>query len=124
VSISAVDTRPFSGLETPREKHIRSSEKAVLLADALVRHGPQRMQASDQRRVHAEYAATWRRHVARRIHWSALYAQLAMRPRIFGGMVPALQRNPALLTWFARWCGKVRPGPVIRSRDRAEQACA
>jgi 2-polyprenyl-6-methoxyphenol hydroxylase-like FAD-dependent oxidoreductase len=99
-------------------------QSAVLLAGALVRHGPQRMQASDQRRVHAEYAVTWRRHVARRIHLSALYAQLAMRPRIFGSMVPALQRNPALLTWFARWCGKVRPGPVIGSKDRAEQACA
>ncbi len=56
--------------------------------------------------VRNAYAATWRRNFSRRLHVSALFAHLFMRPvssRLAAGM---LERVPQLLTWGARWSGK------------------
>lgn len=94
-------------------------QSAVLLADTLLGHGAQRADGPAQARIHAAYAEAWQRHFARRIRLSALYAQLAMRPHLLKGILPALERNPALLTRFARWCGKVRPGPGLAASERA-----
>lgn len=91
-------------------------QSAVLLVDTIVRHGTQGVDGPAQLRIHAAYADAWRRHFARRIRLSALYAQLAMRPHVFGGLLSAVEHKPALLTRFARWCGKVRPGPASPGR--------
>jgi len=64
-------------------------------------------------RVHQEYAATWRRHFAARVHAAALIAQWAMRPRVIASSLPWLRRWPQLLHWGARLSGKDR---VIRSQ--------
>ena len=96
-------------------------QSAVLLADTLVRHGAQGADGPAQQCIHAAYADAWHRHFARRIRLSALYAQLAMRPHIVSGLLPALERNPALLTRFARWCGKVRPGPGLARGEKAAE---
>ncbi|MDB5747041.1 MAG: dependent oxidoreductase [Massilia sp.] len=96
-------------------------QSAVLLAGTLVGDGLPRADGQAQARLHAEYVQGWRRHFARRIRLAALYAQLAMRPHIVSGGLPALERNPALLTRFARWSGKVRPGPGIARNGRATE---
>jgi menaquinone-9 beta-reductase len=52
------------------------------------------------------YAATWRRNFSRRLHVSAVFAHLFMRPvcaRLAAGI---LVRAPQLLSWGARWSGK------------------
>ena len=96
-------------------------QSAVLLVDTLLAHGVRRADGQAQLRVHAAYAEGWRRHFARRIRLSALYAHLAMRPDIFSGLLPTLERNPVLLTWLARWCGKVCPGPGLASNRMAHE---
>jgi 2-polyprenyl-6-methoxyphenol hydroxylase-like FAD-dependent oxidoreductase len=85
-------------------------QSAVLLVAALLRHRGQG--AAAHARLHAAYAEAWRRQFGARIRMSALYAQLAMRPQLFGGLLPSLARHPALLTRLARWCGKVAPAPA------------
>ena len=96
-------------------------QSAILLVDTLGRHGACQADGSAQVRAHAAYTAGWRRHFARRIRLSALYAQLAMRPHLFSSILPAFERNPALLTRFARWCGKVRPGPGLCGSKTAHE---
>jgi hypothetical protein len=96
-------------------------QSAVLLVDTLLGHGVQRADGETQLRAYMAYADAWQRHFARRIRLSALYAQLAMRPHIFKGILPALERHPALLTRFARWSGKVRPGPGIACKRQATE---
>jgi hypothetical protein len=39
---------------------------------------------------------------------AALFAQAAMRPTITGRVLPLLRRAPGLLTYSARWSGKIR----------------
>lgn len=98
-------------------------QSAVLLVDTLVEHDARRADAQAQATVHAAYAAAWHGHFARRIRLSALYAQLAMRPRFLSELLPTLERHPALLTWLARWSGKVRPAPTLAgSKKTAEFA--
>ena len=56
--------------------------------------------------VRDAYAATWRRNFSRRLHVSALFAHLFMRPvcaRLAAGI---LEHVPQLLTWGAGWSGK------------------
>jgi flavin-dependent dehydrogenase len=63
-----------------------------------------RAQAGLQRR----YAADWRRAFAPRLRVAAAFAHLAMRPRTAAALMRLVQIWPALLTWGARWGGKVR----------------
>lgn len=98
-------------------------QSAVLLVDTLLGHGVQGADGAMQGRAYQAYAEAWQGHFARRIRLSALYAQLAMRPHLFKSILPALERHPALLTRFARWSGKVRPGPgLARKRQETEYA--
>lgn len=85
-------------------------QSAVLLVGTVLRHRGQG--AAAHGRLHAAYAEAWRRQFGARIRMSALYAQLAMRPQLFGRLLPALARHPGLLTRLARWCGKVTPAPA------------
>ncbi len=92
-------------------------QSAVLLAEILVRRQAHRAGAPSHQGARSEYAASWRRRFGRRIRMSALYAHLAMRPQVFGAVLPALGRHPALLTGFARWCGKVRPRSRVQGKE-------
>lgn len=72
---------------------VNTQRRSVLSSDVLesVRNG---------------YAATWRRNFTRRLHVSALFAHLFMRPvcaRLAAGI---LEHVPQLLTWGAGWSGK------------------
>ena len=61
-------------------------------------------QADLQRR----YAASWRHHFAPRLRLAAVFAHLAMRPRLAAALLKLVQVWPRLLTLGARWGGKVR----------------
>ncbi|WP_151633144.1 NAD(P)/FAD-dependent oxidoreductase [Noviherbaspirillum aerium] len=110
VGNAAGETHPIIG-----EGMSMAIQSAILLADML---GPHRRHAADaqwQAALQIEYARAWRRHFAGRIRLAAVFAHAAMRPALCGGVLPLLQRYPALLERFARWSGKVRPGPRMEA---------
>ena len=94
-------------------------QSSVLAARILCPHrgdiGDVRLQA----RLQATYASAWRHHFANRIHLSAVFAHAAMRPGIYGHVLPILIRYPALLRQFAQWCGKIKAGPGMNSGKQA-----
>ena len=61
--------------------------------------------------VQRRYAADWRRHFNGRLRLASVFAHLAMRPSLSTSLVSMLGRWPGLLTWGARWGGKVRCAP-------------
>jgi 2-polyprenyl-6-methoxyphenol hydroxylase-like FAD-dependent oxidoreductase len=110
VGNAAGETHPIIG-----EGMSMAIQSAILLANMI---GPHRQQASDpqwQARVQSDYANAWRRHFTSRIRLAALFAHAAMHPAICSWALPLLQRHPALLGRFARWSGKVRPGPHMET---------
>jgi flavin-dependent dehydrogenase len=88
-------------------------QSGMLAANSLAAHRDDIGDASLQARLQAAYATAWRRHFARRIHLSAVFAHAAMRPGIYGPVLPILIRYPALLRQFAQWCGKIKAGPKM-----------
>jgi flavin-dependent dehydrogenase len=60
-------------------------------------------------RVRQSYARDWRRNFSRRLHLSALFAHLFMRPATTRLATGLLARFPHLLTLGARWSGKAEP---------------
>lgn len=87
-------------------------QSAWLLAAMLDAHRAPLLEDENARASHAalarEYASLWRRRFAGRVRFAALCAELAMRPRASGLLLPALRRRPALLAEAARLGGKVR----------------
>jgi flavin-dependent dehydrogenase len=71
--------------------------------------GPLKSQIADARAVDAAghiYARAWRDAFARRIRASALIAHWAMHPGLVRAMLPAFERWPRVLKWFAEAAGK------------------
>lgn len=64
-------------------------------------------QCAWQQRVRARYVAEWRHQFTPRLRLAALFAQVAMRPRLLAPLLPLLNRA-RLLTYGARWSGKAR----------------
>jgi hypothetical protein len=60
-------------------------------------------------RIRQDYARDWRRNFSRRLHLSALFAHLFMRPASTRMATNLLARFPQLLTLGARWSGKAEP---------------
>lgn len=106
VGNAAGETHPIIG-----EGISMAIQSAVLLANMLAPHRQHAGDADWQAGMQADYARAWRRHFAGRIRLAAAFAHAAMRPDLCGCMLPLLRRYPALLGRFARWSGKVRPGP-------------
>ena len=94
-------------------------QSAMLAANILAPYHDHIEDAHLQARLQAAYTLAWRRHFARRIYLSAVYAHAAMRPGIYGRVLPILIRYPALLRQFAHWCGKVKAGPGMNSGKQA-----
>lgn len=67
--------------------------------------------------VGREYAASWRKSFAPRIYTAALLAHLAMRPGAAPVVLPVLRRWPAIMTWGAKWSGKVKQVTEILDDD-------
>lgn len=82
-------------------------QSAWLLCGFLTRHRSRLLTHGPQHQIHRAYAAAWRRNFALRIRLAAVFAHLAMRPKWSAGLLPLLQRHPGLLTWSARWSGKI-----------------
>jgi flavin-dependent dehydrogenase len=83
-------------------------QSAWMLCDLLIAHRAASDPRATWRHIHREYARAWHRSFAARIRWSAVFAQLAMRPQLARGLLPLLMRWPALVTGAARLSGKVR----------------
>jgi flavin-dependent dehydrogenase len=56
--------------------------------------------------VAVAYRQAWQRAFGPRLLASSLLAHWAMRPGAVAGILPAVRRFPAILTWGARWSGK------------------
>jgi flavin-dependent dehydrogenase len=82
-------------------------QSAWLLADMLIEKEGIALHRAGQQLIRQEYAKCWRQLFARRLHLAAVFAHLAMRPRLAGGLLPLLRRHPDLLTYAAKWCGKI-----------------
>ena len=86
-------------------------QSAYLLCTRLTREGDAasapRLQAIAQ-----EYRRDWRRNFARRVHASALFAQIAVRPVTAGIATALLARAPSMLTLGAYIAGKAQR-PII-----------
>lgn len=87
-------------------------QSAVLLADLLSPCIGQRNDAVFLHALQRQYNSAWRKHFALRIHLAAVFAHVAMRPRLLRKVLPMLTRHPHLLTHAARWSGKVRDAPM------------
>lgn len=87
-------------------------QSAVLLADLLSPCIDQRNDAVFLHALQGQYNSAWRKHFASRIHLAAVFAHVAMRPRLLSKILPMLTRHPHLLTHAARWSGKVRDAPM------------
>ena len=61
-----------------------------------------------QREVAHRYAAQWQLRFRHRLRLAAAFAQLAMRPASAASLMTLARAWPALLTFGARWSGKVR----------------
>ena len=61
-----------------------------------------------QAKLQHRYVAAWRREFVPRLRVAALFAHVAMRPRLAAAMVRLVRWWPGLLTQGARWGGKVR----------------
>ena len=94
-------------------------QSAMLAANILAPYHDDIEDARLQALLQATYAKVWRRHFARRIHLSAVFAHAAMRPGMYGRVLPILIRYPALLSQFAHWCGKVQAGPGMSGGKQA-----
>lgn len=70
-------------------------------------------------RIRQDYARDWRRNFSRRLHLSALFAHLFMRPATTRLATSLLARFPHLLTLGARWSGKAEPLRGARPAARA-----
>jgi flavin-dependent dehydrogenase len=83
-------------------------QSAVLLAHALTRQSPEAINARDAPDLQRCYQEAWRQEFSRRMHVAALFAHIAMRPRLARPARALMSRWPALLTAAARLAGKAR----------------
>jgi menaquinone-9 beta-reductase len=87
-------------------------QSAWLLCEQLVRRRDVLLRGVGahkwQREAYHRYAAQWRSQFRLRMRIAAVLAQVAMRPAVTARVFPVLRRAPGLLTYSARWSGKIR----------------
>jgi hypothetical protein len=85
-------------------------QSAWLLCAQLLADEPRQglSDAVRQGELARRYAAQWQQAFAPRMRLAALFAHVAMRPRLAKPALALLQRWPKLLTWGASWGGKTR----------------
>lgn len=83
-------------------------QSAWLLGRLLLAQGEAVLAGGDRAPIEAAYAAQWKAAFATRIHAAALFAQVLMRPRAAGLVVPVLKQFPGMLTLCAALSGKTR----------------
>jgi menaquinone-9 beta-reductase len=90
-------------------------QSAWLLCGHLVVRKDVLFSTSIVEQIGGNYAASWRKNFARRIHAAAAFANLAMRPATADLVCALLQRAPAILTFGAYLSGKAQPLTGVRS---------
>ena len=83
-------------------------QSAWLLCDRLIARRHELVEGRGKTDAGSDYARAWRRAFSGRIRLAAAFAHLAMRPGASRGLLPVLQRWPALLSLGAKAGGKVR----------------
>jgi 2-polyprenyl-6-methoxyphenol hydroxylase-like FAD-dependent oxidoreductase len=86
-------------------------QSSALLAAMLTRRPAGAIRGRFGSELHRSYAAAWRRAFAPRLRLAALYAHLAMRPRLAEPARAVLGRFPTLLRSAAQLAGKAASGP-------------
>ncbi len=79
-------------------------QSAWLLAHCLITH--QMNLASESDEIGIEYCAKWKACFAARLHAAAVFAHLAMRPKLSSIGLPILRHFPTILTFGAHLSGK------------------
>jgi hypothetical protein len=81
-----------------------------LLAAMLTRRPATAIRGRFGLELHRSYAAAWRRAFAPRLRLAAIYAHVAMRPRLAEPARALLRRWPTLLSTAAQLAGKSARG--------------
>lgn len=82
-------------------------QSAWLLCSRLAQGGRE-MSAETCRIIRRQYVRDWHKNFSSRLRLSALFAHLAMHPRVSRAILPVLERWPGFLTYGARASGKIR----------------
>ena len=94
-------------------------QSAWLLCECLIAHQDRVLSERVIEMIGRDYAKSWRKNFARRIHVAAVFAQLAMRPATAKLSVALLKRVPAILTLGAYLSGKTQPPSGLQHSDPA-----
>jgi flavin-dependent dehydrogenase len=94
-------------------------QSAWLLCERLIEQKDAVLTGRAADAVAHDYAASWRRNFARRIHAAAVFAHVAMRPATADFAMAVLKRVPNLLTLGAYLSGKAQPLDCLRNSDPA-----
>lgn len=76
------------------------------------------------RNVRHRYQAEWRQHFIPRLRLAAIFAHLAMRPSVSAPLVTMLGFVPAVLTYGATVCGKIRCAVSLERIALLSSGCA
>jgi flavin-dependent dehydrogenase len=85
-------------------------QSSALLAAMLTRRPATAIRGRVGIELHRSYAAAWRRAFAPRLRLAAIYAHVAMRPRLAEPARALLRRWPTLLSAAAQLAGKSASG--------------
>jgi hypothetical protein len=94
-------------------------QSSWLLGERLIAHQDEVRSGRGAAALASDYAASWRRNFARRVHAAEVFAHLAMRPATARVAAAVLKRAPAMLTLGAYWSGKAQSLKALRSSDPA-----
>jgi flavin-dependent dehydrogenase len=83
-------------------------QSAWLLSQLLLDHQNKIQSGKHLDEAGQDYTQQWNEHFASRIHAAALFAQLTMRPWTLAMILPILNCFPGLLTFAAKWSGKIK----------------
>ena len=94
-------------------------QSSWLLCERLIAHQAEIRSGRTTAALAGDYAASWRRNFARRVHAAAIFAHLAMRPAAAQAAAAVLKRAPVLLTLGASMSGKAQPLGALQRSDPA-----
>lgn len=83
-------------------------QSAWLLSQVLLMHQNDVLLNKNTANVGNTYTKAWRAHFSNRIHAAALFAQLAIRPRVLTMILPIMKLFPSILTFGAKLSGKIK----------------
>ena len=94
-------------------------QSSWLLCERLIAHKDEVWSGRGTAALASDYAASWRRNFARRVHAAAIFAHLATRPATAKVAAALLKRAPAMLTLGAYLSGKAQSLSALQRSDPA-----